>query len=58
MELAKLWELMSEAALLDKAAARAVIDGDMRGAEQLLEQRLYLKEDGFIQDLLAFLRTS
>ena len=57
MVLDTLWKLRADAALLDKAVACALLDGDLRGAERLLEQRLHLKKDSFFQQLQAFLKT-
>lgn len=56
MELGRIWEVMAETESLDKNAARAMLDGDLPLAEQLLEQRLNLRRDAFVEELLSFVR--
>ncbi len=56
MELGRLRQVMAEAAILDKSAAIAILDGDMQQAEQLLEQRLCLRREMFIEEFLAFVK--
>jgi len=56
MELASIWQVLAEAARLDNIAARAMLDGDMQQAEWLLEQRLNLRRDPFVEKLFAFVQ--
>lgn len=58
MELGLIWQILAETASLDQSSSRALLDGDMQRAEWLLEHRLRLRRDVFIEALLAFVRTA
>ncbi len=58
MELGRIWEVMAETEILDKSAARALLDEDMPLAEQLLEQRLNLRRDALVEEILAFVQVA
>ena len=57
MQLDDLWTLQTAATALDKAAAKAMLNGKMKQAKQLLKQRLKLINNAFIQELLLFVST-
>ena len=57
MELDTLWELKEKVMMLDKKAAKAILEGKMKQAKQLLKQRIKLINDAFIQELLLFVST-
>jgi len=58
MALTRLWGLLAEASQLDKAAARALMDGNLLEAQHLLARRFHLKQDSLLQQLLVFVRTA
>ncbi len=57
MELDTLWELKEKVMMLDEKAAKAILEGKMKQAKQLLKQRIKLINDAFIQELLLFIST-
>lgn len=57
MELDTLWELKEKVMMLDEKAAKAILEGKMKQAKQLLKQRIKLINDAFIQELLLFVST-
>ncbi len=57
MELDTLWELKEKVMTLDKKAAKAILEGKMKQAKQLLKQRIKLINSAFIQELLLFVST-
>jgi len=58
MALARLWGMLAEASQLDKAAARALMNGNLWEAQQLLVRRLHLKQNSLLQKFLVFVRTA
>ncbi len=54
MALTRLWGVLAEASRLDTAAARALLEGNLREAQQLLERHFHLRRDSLPQHLLVF----